>query len=156
VPPLRERPEDILAITHDYLQRHAEKTNQPVRPITADAEAALLAYPWPGNVRELRNRLESLLIMTEGPIDRRHLPTEVLAPAPRNGHVPPPAPVDGAPSIVTKRSEMARPLTMEEGEKQLIADAMQYTGWNKTKAAEVLGIGRHTLAKKIKDYGLDR
>ncbi len=139
LPPLRARPEDVLALAKMFLQ-HADTPKR----LSPAASRALVRYSWPGNVRELANAMEraSILSNTEVVLPE-HLPPAVRRPsetAPRREE-PPTAP-DGA----------VRPL--EEVERDSIAHALALTGGNRTRSAELLGISRRTLINKLKRYRL--
>jgi DNA-binding NtrC family response regulator len=135
VPPLRERPEDILPLTMFFVEKYARAMGKPVRTISPEAEAALLAHRWPGNVRELENAVERAMVVGKGPaLEVRDLPL-----AAQNGAVDEP---------------QARSLAALE--KDHVARVLRDCGGNVTQAAKVLGIDRATLYNKLKRYGLRR
>ncbi len=141
IPPLRERPEDIAPLVDRVLTRLRTQLGRPLA-ITPEAERALLAYPWPGNVRELQSVLERLALTIEAPeIGLSHLPQTMRQPRPSlGGH--------GEPG---KREDV---LPLAEAERRAIIEALQATGSNASQAARLLGIGRSTLWRKIKAYGV--
>ncbi|HWP35678.1 MAG TPA: sigma-54 dependent transcriptional regulator, partial [Thermodesulfobacteriota bacterium] len=136
VPPLRERLDDVPDLAAHILARLAAATGKPVRRLTPAALQKLLAYPWPGNVRELENVLELAVAYAEGP-----------AIGPEHIHLP--------------EADLARPLGGQLGdvvraaEREHILRVLQATQWVKSRAAEVLGIARTTLNRKIREYLLD-
>ncbi len=135
VPPLRERPEDILPLTQFFVEKYARAMGKPERTISPEAEAVLLAYRWPGNVRELENAIERAMVVGKGPVlEVRDLPLAV-------GDAP-----AGEPQ--------ARSLAAME--KDHVARVLRDAGGNVTQAAKVLGIDRATLYNKLKRYGLRR
>ncbi|HEX9818768.1 MAG TPA: sigma-54 dependent transcriptional regulator [Methylomirabilota bacterium] len=138
VPSLRERAEDIPALTAHFLRMSADRWGKPVPEVTVDALALLCRYSWPGNVRELQHVAESMLVFSKGgPITAADLP-----PAVRGGErsVEPGA-----------RGSSA---SLRELERQAIARTLVATGGNKRKASEILGIGLKTLYRKIQEFGL--
>ena len=79
LPPLRERPDDLLALAHHFLQRFAREVGRPVRGFTDEALARIRSHSWPGNVRELHNTLERGVLMAEGAAHRRRRPGAAVA-----------------------------------------------------------------------------
>jgi DNA-binding NtrC family response regulator len=139
MPPLRERREDISLLLRHYIGRMAEENGVP--PIEVDVEAlrVLENYGWPGNIRELRNFAENAVVLQRGgrltvyDLDPRYL-----------GH---------ADLGITESAEPAgHPLSVEENEKRLMRNALVQAGGNRSKAAEMLGISRRTLYRKLKQW----
>ncbi|BCS32140.1 hypothetical protein TBR22_A13490 [Luteitalea sp. TBR-22] len=132
LPPLRERPEDIVALTAHLLEELGQHFGRAPAGITHEAKVALLAHHWRGNVRELRNTLERAAIVAEGGlITPEHLALEPVA------RSEPPAATDVA--------------TME---RQLIVRALEETRGNKARAARRLGLSRKQLYGRLALYGL--
>jgi two-component system NtrC family response regulator len=132
LPPLRERTEDIPPLIDFFLK----KTSPDTRAVTIDREAmkSLLRYSYPGNVRELENIIERALILCEDNIIRPHdLPTEVVEPG---------AITKGRDKVMEEglRTVLSRKSALTE--KELLMQALQEAENNKTKAAEILKIGR--------------
>jgi DNA-binding NtrC family response regulator len=175
LPSLRERPEDIpLLVTHSLRKRISPRTGRPFQ-ITRRAVEALNAYTWPGNVRELENVLERAWTLCEGDLIRvADLPATVQATAPEASRVPPgrtdetrfsAAPESGGgPTTTSIESDavskpgglapgpvMLGPLKdfLREQELNYLNRALTYTGGNKEKAAELLGISLATLYRKL-------
>ncbi|HEY7728339.1 MAG TPA: sigma-54 dependent transcriptional regulator [Candidatus Eisenbacteria bacterium] len=144
VPPLRERPEDIPALIDHFVAHYNRELGKSVKGPSDEALALLLAYRWPGNVRELRNVIErAILLESEEWILPEHLPLEVVGSA------------GGGPRVLTTRLHAEGMITtLAQAEKVAIEMALAQTGWNKTKAAEALGISRQTLRTKLKEYGV--
>ncbi len=145
MPTLRERPEDIILMANAFLREFAEENQRPVKPLTDAAIHRLVSYPWPGNVRELRTAIEHGVVMSnDDQIDTRHLPAFI-------GEAPHPAPAAASPQITP-----AAPadFNLHSLENQAIRRALAETGDNRTQAAELLGISRRTLQRKIKELGL--
>jgi two-component system response regulator HydG len=129
VPPLRERPEDVLPLARRFLA----SPGMPRRRLTPSAEAWLLAHPWPGNVRELRNAVQRAAILAPGErILAEHLPA-----GPRRDTVPVPT----------------GPGTLQEIEWRAIRDALDRCDGNRTHAARLLGISRRKLLYRLKEHG---
>ena len=145
--PLRERKEDIPLLTEHFLEKYAPPSAD-VRPaVSDDAMQLLLSYDWPGNVRELQNCIYSALAVIDGPVvQRADLPDRIRA---HSGDrvAPEPSP-QGIPlaQIAGDASEKA--------ERTAIQEALEKTHGNRQQAAELLGIGRKTLYRKLKLYGL--
>jgi DNA-binding NtrC family response regulator len=136
VPPLRHRREDIPLLVNAFLDEFNEKHHKKIAGLSADAMRRLLQYPWPGNVRELRNCLESLVILSRKlTIEATDLPPYLQSPA--------------AADELTIR--VGTPLAAIEQEAIRHTLALAKT---KTEAARLLGIGRRTLHRKLKAYGL--
>jgi two-component system response regulator AtoC len=145
LPPLRERMEDVPALAAHFLARHAGlRPDLPGLALGEDAREALLAHRWPGNVRELEHALERAVVLADGPlIHELDLPDTVRAPAPRAAGEGGGAPED----LSVKRATRAL-------EERLIRAALERTGGNRTKAAELLDLSYRALLYKIRDYGL--
>ena len=134
LPALRERPEDIAPLLRFWLAEANQRYGKGVEGFTEDAEAVLIRHPWPGNVRELRNLVERLVILARGRrITRADLPAEYLATV----AAPP-----------TSEPE-AQGESLEHFERQHIRKVLARVDGNKTRAAEILGISRHTLRLKL-------
>ena len=139
LPPLRERREDIPALAAHFLDRHGTKLGRQLR-LSADALDRLLAYPWPGNVRELENAMERTAILSRGDtVGCDDLPPHVAA---GTG-------LGLAPALPPQH-------TLAEVDRLHILQTLERYGWNHSRAAEALGIGRTTLWRKLKEYGLER
>jgi Nif-specific regulatory protein len=147
MPALRDRgPEDISRLALHFLNMYARKHGKSVRSISPEARALLVAHAWPGNIRELEHCIESAVVFSGG--------TELLA-----SHLPLPQPASarsGEPSADPADGRLALPsgLTLAEVEKRYIARTLEECGGNRSRASDVLGIGRNTLVRKIKEYGL--
>ncbi len=140
LPPLRERPEDILALARAFLHR-----NGSGRRLSPAASRALMAHGWPGNVRELANAIERAQILANTEVILpEHLPPAVRQAAERDP--------DREHGNAAEASGGVIPL--DEVERDSIARALEQTGGNRTRSAELLGISRRTLIYKIKRYGL--
>ena len=146
VPPLRERPEDVVPLAEHFLARRAAlRPELPGLSLSEEARAALVAYRWPGNVRELEHAVERAVVMCEdGTIRAADLPDEIRA-RPAAGAVAA-APAPGADLSIKRASR--------ELEATLIRAALERTGGNRTKAAELLEISYGALLYKIRDYGI--
>ena len=137
VPPLRERREDIELLVAAFLKEFSEENGKRVEAIEPKARAALLAFDWPGNVRQLRNTIESAVVLARGPvIGLDDLPMNVRG--------------------ETGGSSVSVPVgaTLAEAERDLIRATLAREGGNKSRAADILGIGRKTLHRKLQEYGL--
>jgi two-component system response regulator HydG len=139
IPPLRERREDISLLISHFMERASRASGQE-KILTDEAIKAMLAYDWPGNVRELENCLERTCAFTSGPLI----------------HVPdlPPAVASMVTSISNSSNGQSnnRIVPMAELEKQTILSAIAELNGDKLQAARLLGIGKTTLYRKLKDY----
>src|SRR5467141_2279281 len=154
LPPLRERPEDILPLLEHFVQALGPVVlGRPAAGISREARAHLLAYGWPGNVRELRNAVERALILCEGGlINPEHLPWHAeasksgpLVPLAAPAHPAPPA----APLGPAGGDLPAHGVDLEGMERTLIERALKQTGRNKAKAARLLGLSRSKLYSRM-------
>ncbi|HEV3511451.1 MAG TPA: sigma-54 dependent transcriptional regulator [Candidatus Sulfotelmatobacter sp.] len=139
IPPLRERRQDIPLLIGHFLEHMARASGQE-KLLSDDAVKAMLAYDWPGNVRELENCLERSYAFTSGPlIHITDLPAEIAS-------LPLPEPANGNPD------QRGGIIPMAELEKQTILRAISELNGDKLQAARLLGIGKTTLYRKLKDY----
>jgi DNA-binding NtrC family response regulator len=140
VPPLRERKEDIPLLAYHFITRSARTIGKEANDIDPALIAAICDYDWPGNVRELQNCAEYLVTMADGSgVRREHLPASVLGPTP----------VDAEGGSSPYRTSMAT------AERDLVAQAMQSCGGNKSDVARRLGLNRTTLWRILKRLDLD-
>lgn len=145
MPPLRDRSEDIMLLANSFLSEFAKENQRPFKPLTDAAIRLLLGYPWPGNVRELRTAIEHGVVMSNDPqIDVRHLP-QFLHDA---------APPIGFPRISKNSLDDPGELNLHVLEKKAIRAALESSGGNRTHAAELLGLSRRTLQRKLKELGI--
>jgi two-component system response regulator HydG len=139
VPPLRERREDIPLLAAHFLEGAAKRLGKPAPTLSQEAMNLLLEYPWPGNVRQLENAIErAVLLATRETIFPGDFPPSLL----RTGSAGGP----GGPA-----SKLTR---LEDVEREHILATLEGLGWNQARAADVLGIGRNTLWRKLKEYGI--
>ncbi|HJZ93732.1 MAG TPA: sigma 54-interacting transcriptional regulator [Gemmataceae bacterium] len=140
VPPLRDRLDDVPVLAEHFLKKFTRETGRRIKGFTDEAMAKLQNYAWPGNVRELRNVIERAVALNDKPqLDAGDLWLTTLDQTGSGSH-----PV------------LYKPVSLEDVEKRHIRETLRYTDWNKSRAAEILGIERSTLDRKIKAYGLRR
>jgi len=139
LPPLRERREDIPLLAEHFLARFSQRQGRVLR-LSAGATERLLRYAWPGNVRELENAMERLAILARD---------ETIEPGDLPPHI-------GAGLALGTAPGLAAEQTLAEAERAHIIQILERCGWNHSRAAEALGIGRTTLWRKLKDYGIER
>ena len=151
IPPLRDRPEDIKLLVFHFLEMHKEKSGRFVSGISKDALRALVNYEWSGNVRELENAIERAVIIASGrQIELDDLPQAISQKAFETDAK---AREERAIAASEGRSigiNIDLPLAMYELEEKVIRATLDYTGGNKSSAAQLLNIGRKTLYRKIK------
>ena len=145
VPPLAERRDDIPALVDHFLRKFSMELNKEVHEIDDDVMSIFLKYKWPGNVRELENVIERGVVLAEdNRITRDELPPELLQA--ESSPLPIAAPHDDTGSLIERTDRL---------EYDLIRGALEKFHWNRTKAAEHLGLKRTTLQYKINKYGLE-
>jgi len=137
IPPLRERKEDIPLLVAAFLKEFSQENGKPIEGIDPKARLALYNYSWPGNVRQLRNSVESAVVLAKGSM----LTLEDFPPN-----------IRGETGADTLRLSLGTSLA--DMEKEVIRSTLAREGGNKSRTAEILGIGRKTLHRKIEEYGL--
>jgi DNA-binding NtrC family response regulator len=144
LPALRERPTDIVRLAEHFLGRANERHRRAVTGFEPAALAALKAYHWPGNIRELENVVERLVIVKgRGALDAADLPATFRGP--RTTTLKDTTPIPGLPEDGTDLRAM-----LEAVEDRMIGEALERTGGNKNRAAELLGLNRTTLVEKLR------
>ena len=139
MPPLRERVEDVPMLIEHFIRFYARENGLPPVRIGADAMKVLQRYSWPGNIRELRNFAENAVILHRG---------ESLTA------------YDLEPKYLGEQEDeendrgdlLSRPLSVEENEKKLLRNALREAGGNRTRAAELMGVSRRTLHRKLAQW----
>ena len=146
MPPLRARREDIVLLANAFLQEFAKDNERPVKPLTDTALQLLLSYGWPGNVRELRTAIEHGVVMSnDAVIDVRHLPQFLSSGTAPPSHFPQPS----------KNSlDAAAEFNLHVLEANTIRAALTAAMGNRTHTADLLGISRRTLQRKLQELGL--
>jgi two-component system response regulator HydG len=138
LPPLRDRKSDIPLLVTAFLEKYSA-SEEAVRTVSPDTMRRLMAYDWPGNVRELENAIERAVAMSSGPVIH-------VADLPSNLHY-------ATSERVPLRDEI---LPLEELERRAILRTLRETNDDKLAAARMLGIGKTTLYRKLKQYRLER
>jgi DNA-binding NtrC family response regulator len=139
IPPLRERPSDIPLLAEQFLASAAQEHPNAPKRISAEAMALLTAYPWPGNARELRNAIQRAAVLAAG----EELTPEDLPPRIRKAV--------GLSGLVTGASQ--RRMSLRDLEREYVLEVLRQVDGNKTRAAEILGLDRKTLYRKLEEYG---
>ena len=152
IPPLRERGDDILLLAQLFLERHCAYMGRPRLSLSPAVCRQLLRYGWPGNVRELNNEMERAASLTLGDrvelsdLSSRLVPDEVRCHLlDRESDAPS---SDGMPATAPDETDPLR-YNLQERERRLIREVLDRTDGNKSKAAELLGITREGLRKKL-------
>ncbi len=139
VPPLRERREDIPILVRAFVEEFCAEAGAKPKTIAAGALALLQRYPWPGNVRELRNLIERLVLMTPASkIGAEDLPATLQAASARDA--------DPAATLEAARRGF---------EREFLAAKLRENGWSVSRTAEVVGLARETLSRKIRSLGIE-
>ena len=134
VPPLRERPEDIVALAEHFL-----KLKAPASSFAPEAVSALLSHSWPGNVRELRNLIARVAVESRHPEIQNTQITDAMSGNP-----------------IAQRQSASMPVgNLDSMEEQMIIRALERSGGHRSQAAEQLGISRRTLSRKLKEYNIN-
>jgi Nif-specific regulatory protein len=142
VPPLRKRPEDIQELAGYFLQKFNGETGRKIRGLTPQSLELLSKYRWPGNVRELKNVVERAVVLARGEfIEHEDLTLSQIGTAGDTGDLPPPS-----------QQTAFQPASLADMERQHILATLVSTGWNKSQTANLLGIERSTLDRKIRRY----
>jgi len=136
IPPLRERKNDIPALAHYFMDRYGGSEN-PATGISYEAMSRLMSYDWPGNVRELENCVQRALALGSGPlIQVRDLPSNLLY-------------------RVGREAAGGDVLSLKELERKAILQALDAARGDRVRAAKLLGIGKTTIYRKLKEYGIE-
>jgi two-component system, NtrC family, response regulator HydG len=144
VVPLRDRRSDIPLLARHFLERSAQKTNRPITSFSRGALESLLHYNWPGNVRELQNAIERSVILCQGKeVTAADIQLSTLR-----------AEKDEQLDMTTPAGYRA--VSLDALEREHILATLDWTDWNKSKAAQILGIERSTLDRKLKRYRMRR
>jgi two-component system nitrogen regulation response regulator GlnG len=150
VPPLRERPEDIVVLARRFQEEASVELRRPIRGISEEAVEVLKKRGWPGNVRELRNLIRQATLQATGPLIEANDVLQVGAKRSPSAPAPAPGPVSLGGSL-KEISDTAS----AEAEKLAIVAALRASHGNKSKAAKFLQVDYKTLHLKIKRYRLD-
>jgi two-component system response regulator HydG len=138
LPQLKERREDIPLLTDHFLKKFNNKFNKEIRAISADVEKMFMEYNWPGNIRELEHTLEHAFILCrQNTITVDHLPLELK-------------------SFVNSEISQNDYHAKDINDPQVILHALEKVAWNKSRAAQLLGISRRSIYRKIKELKIDR
>lgn len=144
MPPLRERPEDIPLLVAHFIKVFSDENGVPPLSVESGALRTLQTYAWPGNIRELRNFCENAVVLRRG----GGLTEYDLEPKFRGGITPAASPVGPGQTPVPAPN----PLSVEQNEKRLLREALLKSRGNRTKAAELMGVSRRTLHRKIAQW----
>ena len=149
IPSLRERKTDIPLLVHHFVKKFNKEKNRQIEGVTKKAFDFLMTYSWPGNIRELENLFERLAIVkSNGLIEVEDLPRSFYS---QSSDTKTTGPNCDVPSTGIDFNTV-----VSEFEDCLILKALEMTGWNKNKAAHLLGLNRTTLVEKIKKKGFQK
>jgi DNA-binding NtrC family response regulator len=138
LPPLRERPADVPLLIEHFLSRAAKAAGLPQMDMTPEALALLLAHDWPGNIRELENTIERMVALSKGVLlTVEDLPEQIAKPRRES-------------AMLTRSRDQK--LSLREMEREYILETLRETHGNKLRAAEILGLDRKTLYRKLEEY----
>ena len=146
MPALRERGADILLFADFFLRQANRELDRQVKGFDAESQRLLMAYPWPGNLRQLKNLVKRATLLADGQFIHPGDFADGLTPVPPSANGSTAAPQPAVPQSLHLRNS--------EEERTRIVEALQQARYNKSKAAQLLGVDRKTLYNKIKQYGL--
>jgi DNA-binding NtrC family response regulator len=154
IPPLRERPADVIELAQHFITKYSEANGVPARPLSAEARRTLVLNRWPGNVRELENTIHRAVLLTTGDeigIDGILTPDGMRLDQAKNlaNNSPAVAHATLAAETVT-RALVGR--TVADVERDLILETLKHCLGNRTHAANILGISIRTLRNKLNEY----
>jgi transcriptional regulator with PAS, ATPase and Fis domain len=137
LPPLRARPDDIPLLIRRFLEKYSRAFGKEAKSVSSEVLDTLSRYPFPGNVRELENIIERAVALSDEPeISARDLPSDLR-------------------ELSMRSIETAPRLTLDEMERRYIQEVLIKTNYRKSLAAEILGLPRTTLWRKMKQHGLE-
>jgi DNA-binding NtrC family response regulator len=151
IPPLRERPADVLELAQHFARKYAQANGLPARPLSADARRALVVNRWPGNVRELENTMHRAVLLASGAeidVDAIRAPDGARLDAARGQ----PAAVAHAAAAAEQVTRALVGRTVADVERDLILETLKHCLGNRTHAANILGISIRTLRNKLNEY----
>jgi len=157
LPPLRERPEDIVLLVGHFIEKYNQQYNKNFGQISAATMEALVAFSWPGNVRQLENMIKQAVVRGDENVIRDLIASAGTEPTPTDTVAT--APVAANPNSQSEAQTFSLKdrvgKTVAAEEKRLIAEVLKKTNWNRRKAADLLEISYRSLLYKIKDYNLN-
>jgi DNA-binding NtrC family response regulator len=163
IPPLRERPEDIPSLAYRFALATASEIGKELRAIAPETLQMLQAYPWPGNVRELQHAVERAVILSNDAVLAPHVfdgqrlaSNSPLAQQALRRTTPTGVAISvhgGGASVLPPNAVVLTSFNVNEAERVLIERALQATGNNRTRTAELLGISVRTLRNKLNGPG---
>jgi DNA-binding NtrC family response regulator len=153
IPPLRERPQDVLALAEHFIEKYSKANGLPPRLLSAEGRKALALNRWPGNVRELENTLHRAVLMTSG---EEIGPDALMTPdGMRLNSAPQPSEVTHAAAAAEQVTRALVGRTVADVERDLILETLKHCLGNRTHAANILGISIRTLRNKLNEYAGD-
>jgi two-component system response regulator FlrC len=156
LPPLRERPADVIELAQFFAKKYAEANGVPVRPLSAEARKALSAHRWPGNVRELENTIHRAVLLSSGPeigIDGILTPDGARLDQARGTFGGDVAAHAAMAAEAVTRALVGR--TVADVERDLVLETLKHCLGNRTHASNILGISIRTLRNKLNEYAAD-
>jgi DNA-binding NtrC family response regulator len=154
IPPLRDRPGDVLALAEFFIRKYSAANGAPERPLSAESRRRLALHSWPGNVRELENAMHRAVLLASGPeIEESAIRLPDGQPLAGGASADPMARTAQAASLAAETASRGFVgQTVAAMEQALIIDTLQHCLGNRTHAANILGISIRTLRNKLKEY----
>ena len=147
LPPLRDRSSDAILLGEHFVKLHARRYNRGEKELSDAAKSAIAAYAWPGNVRELSNVLERAVLLKNGKIiEAKDLTLGPMTTSESS------VSANGGDGVIA--IDLSKGIVLEELEKTIIERVLAQTGWNRTRAAQLLGLSRETLRYRIEKHDL--
>jgi two-component system nitrogen regulation response regulator NtrX len=160
MPPLRERLDDVPLLTRHFIDQACEENGLARREISEAALAALARHDWPGNVRELRNVIERMVVLSDGDLELDDVPPELRGPGEGEGDEPGEGELatgdERFAELMREKSDLPLKAFREAVERAFILQRLRDNDWNVSRTAEVLGIERTHLHRKLKILGIQR
>ncbi|UCD63178.1 MAG: sigma-54-dependent Fis family transcriptional regulator [Candidatus Zixiibacteriota bacterium] len=158
LPPLRERPEDIPLLAEHFIKRYNEQYGKDFKRLSPATTERLVGFAWPGNVRQLENMIKQVVVRGDESVIAELIASAEAQPMPSavtgsDAQTTPAASESAEPRTYSLKDRVGK--TVAEEEKQLIAEVLNKTNWNRRRAAELLDISYRSLLYKIKDYKLN-
>jgi PAS domain S-box-containing protein len=153
--PLAQRREDVPLLVDHFVRLQAAKTGKPIREVAPKAMSALCAYDYPGNVRELQNVIERAFVLCHSRrIELGHLPADVVAASEARAEVALERRKPSERAVLRAARRSDKDAAPADPVAKRLVDALSAHGWNRTSTARSLGIGRNTLWRRMREYGL--
>jgi two-component system NtrC family response regulator len=151
IAPLRARGEDVIVLANHFIEEYASRMQKKIAPVGGEVRAMMLDYDWPGNVRELKNVIERAVILAQGEVTPELLPDRMREVPRAAGTIKLGMPESKGGLMLEFRPGQD---TLDDLERRLLEEALRMAGGKKAKAAEILGISRFALLRRVEKFNL--